>query len=56
MAMDIGTTNGHNAYVHSYFAEPAKFSNYLPTIKRMIESFGIQTRNEIREPSNLDLV
>ncbi|MGB7954302.1 MAG: PsbP-related protein [Candidatus Nitrosopolaris sp.] len=41
MAMDIGTTNGHNAYVHSYFAEPAKFSNYLPTIKRMIESFAI---------------
>jgi hypothetical protein len=56
MAMDIGTTNGHKAYVLSYFAEPAKFSNYLPTIKRMIESFGIQNTNEMREPSNLDLV
>jgi eukaryotic-like serine/threonine-protein kinase len=56
MAMDIGTMNGHKAYVLSYFAEPAKFSNYLPTIKRMIESFGIQNRNEIRQPSYLDLL
>ena len=56
MAMDIGTMNGHKAYVLSYFAEPAKFSNYLPTIKRMIESFSIQNRNEIRQPSYLDLL
>ena len=55
MAMDIGTTHGHNAYVLSYFTEPTKFSNYLPTIKRR-GPFGIQNRNEIREPSNLDLV
>ena len=56
MGVDIGTTTGNKAYVLTYFAEPAKFSNYLPIIKTMIESFGIQNRNEISQPSYLDLV
>jgi len=56
MGVDIGITTGNKAYVLTYFAEPAKFSNYLPIIKTMIESFGIQNRNEIRQPSYLDLV
>jgi hypothetical protein len=56
MGVDIGTTTGNKAYVLTYFAEPAKFSNYLPIIKTMIESFVIQNRNELRQPSYLDLV
>ncbi len=51
MGVDIGTTTRNKAYVLTYFAEPAKFSNYLPIIKTMIESFGIQNRNEISQPS-----
>jgi hypothetical protein len=56
MAMDIGTTKRDKAYVISYFAEPTKFSYYLPTIQRMIESFEIQNSNGGKQPSNLDLV
>jgi hypothetical protein len=41
MAMDIGMTNGDKVYVLSYLAEPAKFLFYLPTIQKMIDSFGI---------------
>jgi hypothetical protein len=56
MAMDIGITKGDKAYVISYFAEPAKFSNYLPTIQKMIDSFGILNSNQIGQSSNSDLV
>ena len=39
--MDIGMTKASKLYVLSYLAEPAKFSSYMPTIQRMIDSFGI---------------
>ena len=42
MAMDIGIRNGDKVYILSYLAEPAKFSLYLPTIQKMIDSFEIQ--------------
>jgi serine/threonine-protein kinase len=41
-AMDIGTVSDDDRiYVMSYYAESAKYSKYLPTIQKMIESFEI---------------
>jgi hypothetical protein len=42
IAMDIGIRNGDKVYILSYLAETAKFSLYLPTIQKMIDSFEIQ--------------
>jgi len=42
MAMDIGVTNGDKVFVLSYLADQAKFSFYLPTIQKMIDSFEIE--------------
>jgi hypothetical protein len=42
MAMDIGVPNGDKVFVLSYLADPAKFSFYLPTIQKMIDSFEIE--------------
>jgi hypothetical protein len=58
MATDIGMTKAGKLYVLSYLAEPAKFYSYMPTIQRMIESFGIegQSSNETRNDlSNSEL-
>ena len=54
MGIDIGTTKGNKDYVISYFAEPAKFSLYLPTIQKMIDSLEIQS-NVSNRSSNLDI-
>jgi eukaryotic-like serine/threonine-protein kinase len=40
-AMLILTIKGDRAYIISYNAEPTKFSYYLPTVQRMINSFQI---------------
>ena len=40
-AMLILTIKGDKAYIISYNAEPAKFSYYLPTLQKMINSFQI---------------
>ncbi len=40
-AMLILTIKGDKAYIISYNAEPTKFSYYLPTLQKMINSFQI---------------
>ena len=40
-AMLILTIKGDKAYIISYNAEPTKFSYYLPTLEKMIDSFQI---------------
>jgi eukaryotic-like serine/threonine-protein kinase len=40
-AMLILTIKGDKAYIISYNAEPTKFSYYLPTLEKMINSFEI---------------
>jgi len=40
-AMQIWTLKGDNAYLITYKAEPGKYSKYLPTIQKMIDSFQI---------------
>jgi serine/threonine-protein kinase len=45
--MEVWTINGDKAYMISYNADPSDFSNYLPTIQKMIDSFAttnIQTK------------
>jgi hypothetical protein len=39
MAMDIEVPNGDKVFVLSYPTDPAKFSIYLPTTQKMINSF-----------------
>ena len=57
--VDIGTTimemkafimYGNKAYQLIYSAEPTKFSVYLPTIQKMIDSFKIVNTNNSVEP------
>ena len=55
MGIDIGTTTGNKGYIISYFAEPANFSLYLPTIQKMIDSLEIQKKNVSNLTSNVDL-
>jgi eukaryotic-like serine/threonine-protein kinase len=38
-AMQIWTLRGDKAYLITYKAEPAKYSEYLPTIQKMVDSF-----------------
>ena len=40
-AMQIWTFKGDNAYLLTYKAEPGKYSKYLPTVQKMIDSFQI---------------
>ncbi|MGB7955729.1 MAG: PsbP-related protein [Candidatus Nitrosopolaris sp.] len=40
-AMQIWTLKGNNAYLITYKTEPGKYSKYLPTVQKMIESFQI---------------
>lgn len=40
-AMQVWTVIGNKAFLITYKAEPDKFSSYLPTIERMIESFKV---------------
>ncbi|MGB8938130.1 MAG: PsbP-related protein [Candidatus Nitrosopolaris sp.] len=40
-AMLILTIKGDKAYIISYNAEPTKFSYYLPTLEKMLNSFQI---------------
>jgi hypothetical protein len=40
-SIEIATVIGGKGYFVDYTAAAAKFSNYLPTAKKMIESFGI---------------
>ena len=40
--MEIGTIIGDRIYYVEYIAEEKKFSNYLPTIQRMINSLEIK--------------
>jgi len=39
--MMVLTVKGERAYIISYTAEPEKYSYYLPTVQKMIESFEI---------------
>jgi hypothetical protein len=39
--MEIGTIIGDKVYYIKYIAEEEKYSNYLPTIQMMINSFEI---------------
>lgn len=43
-AMMVMTIKGDRAYIVSYTAEPEKYSYYLPTIQKMIDSFEILKR------------
>ena len=38
-AMQIWTLNGDRAYLITYKADPGKYSKYLPTIQKMVDSF-----------------
>jgi serine/threonine-protein kinase len=38
-AMQIWTLKGDKAYLITYKAEPGKYSKYLPTIQKMVDSF-----------------
>jgi hypothetical protein len=40
-AIQVWTVIGNKAFLITYKAEPDKFSSYLPTIERMIDSFKI---------------
>jgi eukaryotic-like serine/threonine-protein kinase len=40
-AMQVWTVIGNKAFLITYKAEPDKFSSYLPTIERMIDSFKV---------------
>ena len=40
-AMMVMTIKGDRAYIISYTAEPEKYSYYLPTVQKMIDSFEI---------------
>ncbi len=40
-AMQVWTVIGNKAFLITYKAEPDKFSRYLPTIERMIDSFKV---------------
>ena len=40
-AMMVMTIKGDRAYIISYTAEPEKYSFYLPTVQKMIDSFEI---------------
>jgi eukaryotic-like serine/threonine-protein kinase len=40
-AMMVLTIKGDRAYIISYTAEPEKYSYYLPTVQKMIDSFEI---------------
>jgi serine/threonine-protein kinase len=40
-AMQVWTVIGNKAILITYKAEPDKFSSYLPTIERMIDSFKV---------------
>jgi eukaryotic-like serine/threonine-protein kinase len=40
-AMMVLTIKGDRAYIISYTAEPEKYSHYLPTVQKMIDSFEI---------------
>ena len=40
-AMQIWTLKGDKAYLITYKAEPGKYSKYLPTIQRMVDSFQL---------------
>jgi hypothetical protein len=46
--MEVWTINGDIAYMISYNADSTDFSNYLPVIQKMIDSFAttknIQTK------------
>ena len=40
--LEVGTITGENlAYSIQFFADPAKYSYYLPMIQRMMDSFQI---------------
>ena len=38
--MEVWTINGNTAYMISYNADSSDFSNYLPIIQKMIDSFA----------------
>jgi eukaryotic-like serine/threonine-protein kinase len=40
-AMEIWVANGGKVYILSYHADATKYSKYLPTIRKMSDSFGI---------------
>ncbi|HKQ21437.1 MAG TPA: hypothetical protein VJS91_05320 [Nitrososphaeraceae archaeon] len=40
LALDTNTSNGYSL---KYWAQPSLFNKYLPTVQRMIDSFGIVT-------------
>ena len=40
-AMQVWTVIGNKAFLITYKAEPDKYSSYLPTIERMIDSFKV---------------
>jgi serine/threonine-protein kinase len=40
-AMQVWTVISNKAFLITYKADPYKFSSYLPTIERMIDSFKV---------------
>ena len=43
--MEIGTIIGDKVYLLSYAAQEEQYSDYLPTVQKMIDSFKITTSN-----------
>jgi eukaryotic-like serine/threonine-protein kinase len=39
--MDIWTIKDNKAYIINYLAETGKYTSYLPTIQKMVDSFEI---------------
>jgi YVTN family beta-propeller protein len=51
-AMEIGTKIRDKVYYIEYFAEPAKFSHYLPKIQGMIGSFEVNLQDQHSDNNN----
>jgi hypothetical protein len=52
-SMEIGTIIGDKVYFVTYYAEEEQYSNYLPTIEKMIDSFQLGDTNPTLQESPL---
>ena len=51
--MEIGAIIGNKAYSITYTAEEKQYSDYLPTIQKMIDSFQLGDINSTSQQSSL---
>ncbi|MGB6527090.1 MAG: hypothetical protein WBF33_03185 [Candidatus Nitrosopolaris sp.] len=50
--MEIGTIIGDKAYVVQYIADASRYSDYLPTVQKMIDSLAIKKSLGTSMPDN----